>query len=405
MTTFRCELWLNGLRWIHDLRRNFKYFVDACGRCRRARQHHEHGGDHEDGEQDLHRVLERRDHRAHLHRALVDPVAADPDDRDAREVEHHDERGHEERDQTVHRNRGIRQIEIRLIESLALMRTAIERPNHADAAQPFTEHEVQAVDLQLHRLRQRNRPAHDQSEDEGHHGHHGDQHPGQLRVLRERQDDAAYRHHGRGDHHGQHHDEHLLHLGGVVRRARHQRSRAEAVELVEREMLDAREDRAAEDPPEAGRHLGRVVTPGDGAQCGDNGHQEHDAANPENRALIALHDALVHDVRHQSRQEQNRHRLREGQNQNDRDVSLIGLDETKEFQHGLRFLMFSDTKLLGEGGNVAEDGGQYQSRQQPKVSVNQKYLKIPPQRNRPEGLIGARQSRAAVALDSRSSFG
>ena len=34
------------------------------------------------------------------------------------------------------------------IEPLALMRAAIERADHADAAQPFAEHQVQAVDLQ-----------------------------------------------------------------------------------------------------------------------------------------------------------------------------------------------------------------------------------------------------------------
>ena len=37
------------------------------------------------------------------------------------------------------------------------------------------------------------------------------------------------------------------------------------VELVDREVLDAREDRAAQDPAESGRHLRRVVAAGDRA--------------------------------------------------------------------------------------------------------------------------------------------
>ena len=111
----------------------------------------------------------------------VDPVAAEPDDRDAGEVQHQDQRRHQERDQAVHGDRGVGQIEIRLIEPLALMRAAIERADHADAAQPFAEHQVQAVDLDLHRLRQRNRAAHDHAEDHRHHRHDGDQHPGELR--------------------------------------------------------------------------------------------------------------------------------------------------------------------------------------------------------------------------------
>ena len=122
----------------------------------------------------------------------------------------------------------------------ALVRAAIERADHAHAAQPFVEHQVEPVDLDLHRLEQRHRLAHDQAEDHRHDRHHRDQHPRQLRVLRQRQDDAADRHHRRGDDHGQHHDQHLLHLRGVVGRARDQRGGAEAVELVDREVRDAR---------------------------------------------------------------------------------------------------------------------------------------------------------------------
>ena len=92
----------------------------------------------------------------------VDPVAADPDDRDAGEVQHHDQRRHQERDQAVHGDRRVGQIEIRLVEPLALVRAAIEGANDADAAQPFAEHQVEAIDLRLHRLRQRNRAAHDE---------------------------------------------------------------------------------------------------------------------------------------------------------------------------------------------------------------------------------------------------
>jgi hypothetical protein len=334
VTALGGELGLHGPRGIDDLGRHVEHFVDPCRRRRRAWQHHEHGGDHEHREENLHGVLKRRNHRAHLHRAGVDPVAAEPDDRDAREVQHHDERGQEERDQTVQRNRRVRQIKIRLIESLALMHTAIERADHADAAQPLAEHKVQTVDLCLHRLRQGNRAAHDESEDERHHRHDSDEHPRKLRVLRKRKDDAANRHHGRRDHHSQHHDEHLLHLGRVVGRPRHERRRTEAVELVDRKVFRAREDRAAQNPPESGRYPRRVIAPGDGTERGDDGHQQHQAPGLEDRALIAFHNALVHDVRHQSRQEEKAERLREGQNQDHRDVSPIGLDETKQFQHG-----------------------------------------------------------------------
>ena len=47
----------------------------------------------------------------------VDPVAAEPDDGDAGQVEHHDQRGHQERDQPVDGDRRVRQIEVRLRRS------------------------------------------------------------------------------------------------------------------------------------------------------------------------------------------------------------------------------------------------------------------------------------------------
>ena len=71
-------------------------------------------------------------------------------------------------------------------------------------------------------------------------------------------------------------------------------------------------------------------------------------------------------------QEQGADRLRERQEHDDRDVSPVGPDETKQFQHGLRFLNTQRYETIGDGGrgNLAEDGVEYQSRQQPRVLVN-----------------------------------
>ena len=52
-------------------------------------------------------------------------------------------------------------------------------------------------------------------------------------------------------------DQHLLHLRGVVGRAGDQRGGAEGVELVQREVLDVREDLRAHDPAEADRRFSR----------------------------------------------------------------------------------------------------------------------------------------------------
>src|SRR4029077_12750093 len=115
---------------------------------------------------------------------------------------------------------------------------------------------------------------------------------------------------------------------------RDQRGRAEALELMDREVFDAREDRAAQDPAEPGRHLRRVVTAENRAERAADGHQQHEAADSKDRALIAFYDSLIHNVRHQSRQEEETERLRQRQHQNDRDVSPIRRKETEQLQHG-----------------------------------------------------------------------
>ena len=51
---------------------------------------------HHDGHQDLHDVAEHRGERADLHRALVDLMATEPDDRDAGDIaDQHHEREHQ----------------------------------------------------------------------------------------------------------------------------------------------------------------------------------------------------------------------------------------------------------------------------------------------------------------------
>ena len=177
-------------------------------------------------------------------------MAAEPDDRDAGEVEHDDQRRHQERDQPVHRDRGVGQIAIGFVEPFALVYAAIEGADHAHPAQTFAQHQIQAIDLVCIACDSGTAPRRITAKTSGHDRHHRNQHPGQLGVLRQRQNHAADRHHRRGDHHGQHHDQHLLNLRRVVRGARDQRRGAEPVELVNRKMLDPREDRPSQDPPE-----------------------------------------------------------------------------------------------------------------------------------------------------------
>ena len=88
----------------------------------------------------------------------------------------------------------------------------------------------------------------------------------------------------------------------------------------------------------------------------DDRHQQHQAADLEDRALIALDDALVDDVRHQPRQQQGAERLRQREHQHDRDVSAIRLEKRNSFS------MVVSPGSANEGldeaweRNVAKDG-------------------------------------------------
>ena len=184
------------------------------------------------------------------------------------------------------RDRGVGQIEVRAIEPFALPGAAIERTNHADTAQPLAEHELEPIDLALHGRGQRHRAAHDEREHTAITG---------MTAISTHASCASC-------------DsaritppiaiigavitmvsimiEHLLHLGGVVGRPGDQRGRAEAARTGgPTGVRRAREDRAAQVPPEAGRHLRRVIAAGDRAQGGDHRHQQHQAADLEDGAL------------------------------------------------------------------------------------------------------------------------
>jgi hypothetical protein len=98
--------------------------------------------------------------------------------------------------------------------------------------------------------------------------------------------------------------------------------------------LRSREDRAAQVPPEAGRHLRRVIAAGDRAQGGNHRHQKHQAADLENGARVAPDDAAVDDIRRQSRQPQIPERLREGQREYQYDRAAMGSQKARQAEHG-----------------------------------------------------------------------
>ena len=231
------------------------------------------------------------------------------------------------------RDRGVGQIEVRAIEPFALAGAAIERANDADTAQPLAEHEREPIDLALHGRGQRHGATHDEREHSRHHRHDGDQHPRQLRVLRQRQNHAADGHHRRRDHHGEHHDDHLLHLGGVVGRAGDQRGRAEPSNW----WTERRSARAKIAP--------RRFRPKPVATFAENSCRRSRTAvatidissirPPISRmARVSprtMPRSTISDVNRGSQQVAER--LREGQHEHQGDLAAMGSQKAREFQH------------------------------------------------------------------------
>ena len=142
--------------------------LDPAGGHHGPRDHDEHEHGHHHREQDLHDVLQERDEVADRHLAAVDPDRAEPQDRDARQVEHRREQRDHDREHPVDLQGGRGQVAVGDVEALLLVARPDERPDDADAAEGLAGDLVDPVDLDLHRLEQGQRPVHQRADDDGH---------------------------------------------------------------------------------------------------------------------------------------------------------------------------------------------------------------------------------------------
>ena len=132
---------------------------------------------------------------------LATRMLAEPQDRDRREVEDgHQQRDHQ-REQPVDLERRRGEVAVGDVEALLLVRRPDEGPDDANAAQGLAGDLVDAVDLDLDELEQRQGARHQQPDDEGHDRQDHDQDRRQRDVLTEGHDDPADRQDRRDDHH------------------------------------------------------------------------------------------------------------------------------------------------------------------------------------------------------------
>jgi hypothetical protein len=311
------------LRLVADGRRRPQDLLDPAGRHDAARDHHEHEDGHHHGEQDLHHVLEERDEVADRHLTAVHADAAEPQDRDRRQVEdqHHGRDHHGE--QAVDPQGRVGQVAVGGVEPLLLVVGPDERADHADAGECLARDLVDPVDLLLHRLEQGQGPAHQDPDDQRHERQDHHQDPRQRHVLLEGEDHTPDREDRGDDHHVQAEQDDHLDLLDVVRVARDQRWRAESVELRLRERFDLAEDRRAHVPPERHACL-RAEEDGDDRRDDDDQRDaQHQHPRRQDVGGVALGDAVVDDVAVQCRQVQGRDRLDEQERDHDRERSLV----------------------------------------------------------------------------------
>ncbi len=208
---------------IGDFRLYRQHFVNSGGRCRRTRQKDEQHRNHQQREQNLHGVLQERDHRANLYIPVIDADRAEPENRHAGNVQHEHHSWHQYGHHPVHADGNVRQVAVRDVKALFLVLLAIKGSHDAHAGQPLVQNEIDFVQFHLDAPEERDSPAkqeHDSCDQDRHRYH---QNPGQPDILVERQNDASHHRDRGGNHHIQGDDRHLLHLRRIVGGACNQR--------------------------------------------------------------------------------------------------------------------------------------------------------------------------------------
>ena len=216
----------------------------------------QHDGD-EDGEEDLHDVIEEGGQVAHLHAARGDALSPEPHDGDRGQVHDEHDARHEQGEEPADRQGRRRQVLVGPVKDLPALALAHEGADDAHALDLLAHDEVDAVDARLHRLKVWQQPTHPQPDHHEQQRDEDQQQGGQRGVHAQGHDSAAHEHDRCHEHHGGDHEDDHLDLLDVIGGAGHQRGSAEARDLLGVEALDVVEDVSAHRPAQSHGGLGR----------------------------------------------------------------------------------------------------------------------------------------------------
>ena len=219
-------LWL-----IPDFQLCLEHFLNTdCGYAGPG-HHHKHHGDHQEGGDNLHGILDKGHHVADLQRGFRNGMAAYPHNHYRYHVHDEHHRGHHGRHDPLYKAVGIRQIFVGGLKTLLLIFLIAEGTHHHHSAEILPAHQVQPVNelLQGFKFGHGNGQRHNDQPDHYNYGHGDD--PAHGHAFAYRKYDAANAHDGRIAHHSNSHGNQHLHLLHIVGGTGDQGSCGELVKL------------------------------------------------------------------------------------------------------------------------------------------------------------------------------
>ena len=314
-----------------------QHLRDPAGAGDGPGHHHEDHGDHHKRHHDLGDVGEERDELAGLQRTGIHHLAAEPHDGDDGAVndEHHD--GHVDDHHAESLFSVGLQVQISLGKLLPLVVLLHKGLDHPDARQVLLDHQVQRIGLFLHGPEAGACLGKDQ-----HHRHdqHRQCHQKDIaELIADAHGQKQRRHQHHRCPHQQTHGEHQRHLQvvDVVGEPGHQRSGGELLDIGEGIILDMVILRRPQIGAEAHACDGRAGRRAQAKAQRHHGHDDHLDALAQNKVLIAVCDANIHNITHDQWNQQLKHRLRRAAQHAETDpLGIWPRMWPKRFQHCVR---------------------------------------------------------------------
>ena len=320
-----------------------QHLLDAVGAGLSPGELEQGHGHHHHAHEDLHDVVDEGLEVAQFKGAPHDHASAEVEHRHCGPVEGQHHHRHDRNDPQAHRQSGVHQLIVGLLELDALVALPDKGLHHSDGHQILLERIVQVVDLGLHGLKELGAHLHQNADHQHHQRNDHHQHQCQPGVQIEADTQGGHQHHWSPYQHPQTHGQHHGHGIDIVGHTGDEGGGGETVNVRKGELLHLVEEALAQIGAKAltgkGRILGRQHT----AQHGHARQHQHHRTQLKNVSLVAGWDGCIHDLCHDQGQQQltdDLHHDEDGRPDRLPLVALqVGQKQLKQIDH-LPFLVF-----------------------------------------------------------------